>query len=55
MPTKDIVEYRFDQNSLTWTRSWVGWDYKDVDFFNRICGWVKYRIRTISWTNSEEA
>lgn len=40
---RNVLEYR-DTPSSPWTRSAMHWDYLDVAFLNRFCGYEKYRV-----------
>lgn len=42
----EIVEYRHNKGSA-WVRSAMSWTYEDLQFFNKICGWEKYRVRYV--------
>lgn len=53
MAAKLIVEYRKNQGSQEWIRSYKGWTQDDVDRLNKIIGYDKYRTRmSTTWQNS---
>lgn len=43
---QNVVEYR-NQRGGDWVRSYMAWSTEEIAFFNRACGYERYRVARV--------